>query len=257
MINNVKLTIAIPTHNRVNELKKLVENIESVVVNLGLQDLEILISNNYSGDDTEIYLTKKTNPIYKIYNHKKNIGPQDNIKFCLEKARGQYTWIIGDDDNPDPSLIPLVLDQIKKSSPDLIYVKPIFSFGNIKFLDRDKRSHRLEFVSKEKLASKVGHLLTFISSIVIKTAPNDRAEISKLFYKHKDSYLQALTYSLYELNFGFSFIYISRPNIYCTSGQTNYYPALRTFGISYPYIVEDILGANSFLAKILASLPKK
>ncbi len=95
------VSILVPTHNRCDMLK---ETLASVFQQSeGLEYIELIISNDASSDGTRDYLNtlkKSTNafPI-SIFHHDKNLGGPGNWKFLLEQAKGEFVYLLSDDDH--------------------------------------------------------------------------------------------------------------------------------------------------------------
>lgn len=84
------VTIAIPTYNRANLY--LTQAIESAI-NQTYPNLEIIISDNCSTDDTEMVIRSFKDPRIRYFRQEKNIGGNNNFNFCLKQARGEYFFI--------------------------------------------------------------------------------------------------------------------------------------------------------------------
>lgn len=96
------VTIAIPTYNRANAY--LPETIQSAI-NQTYQNLEILVSDNGSTDNTEQVVKSFQDPRLRYVKQPRNIGPFNNWKFCVDQARGVYFQFLFDDDAIDPDFI--------------------------------------------------------------------------------------------------------------------------------------------------------
>lgn len=112
--NNIKLTLGIPTYNGSTYIK---DCIESIVKQLHSHNkyVEILISDNASTDGTdkivEEYLRKYAY-LFRYYRNKTNIGGDRNVDNIFKKARGDFVWLIGDDDQIIPGMLKYVLKKI-------------------------------------------------------------------------------------------------------------------------------------------------
>ena len=102
---NPKLTILIPTRNRDkyigNCLKRIVRSITYYQKNGGTENIEIIVANNFSSDNTEeIVLSFAQNYEYiKYYKHKEFYKSAEESLFnAIEFCRGDYIWSFGDDD---------------------------------------------------------------------------------------------------------------------------------------------------------------
>ncbi|MCX6720722.1 MAG: glycosyltransferase family 2 protein [Candidatus Staskawiczbacteria bacterium] len=98
--NKPLISIAIPTYNRADFLKNLLNNIMPQVEEMnGL--VEICISNNDSNDKTHEVATsfrEKYSDLIKYNKNQENIGADRNILKLMEMAQGDFIWTLGDDD---------------------------------------------------------------------------------------------------------------------------------------------------------------
>ena len=67
--------------------------------------LEIIVSDNCSTDDTESLVQSYSDPRIRYFRHEKNIDPNDNFNFCLQKATGAYFLLLHDDDLIDSTFV--------------------------------------------------------------------------------------------------------------------------------------------------------
>ena len=101
-MNYPLVTIGIPTYNRAD--RYLREAIKSAL-NQTYPNIEIIVSDNCSTDDTESLVKSFPNPHLQYIRHKKNIGANNNFNYCLQKARGDYFLLLHDDDLIDDDFI--------------------------------------------------------------------------------------------------------------------------------------------------------
>ncbi|GBD99294.1 GalNAc(5)-diNAcBac-PP-undecaprenol beta-1,3-glucosyltransferase [bacterium BMS3Abin07] len=112
---NPLVTIAIPTYNRADSyLKQAIE----IAFNQTYQDIEIIISDNCSSDDTETLVKTFTDPRIRYFRQKENIGANNNFNFCLEQAKGDYFLLFHDDDLIDNDFIETCMEAANYS-PDI------------------------------------------------------------------------------------------------------------------------------------------
>jgi glycosyltransferase involved in cell wall biosynthesis len=133
-----KLTILIPTRNKAknldNTLRRLVIAVKNSV-NLKTSDIEIIVSDNNSNDNTKkVSLTWLKNEKYIKYilQDKASSSAEESLLNSLKYANGEYIWFCCDDDFVKPDSINILYDSIKLAQSDLI----IFGFkrfylGNI------------------------------------------------------------------------------------------------------------------------------
>lgn len=105
--NNILLTISIPIYNGSSTINKLLDSIFSQ----DTSEIEVLISNNNSTDNTESIVKEYKNISY-FYNES-NVGADKNIVLSIERAKGTYVWVIGDDDYLEKDAISYVLNVLK------------------------------------------------------------------------------------------------------------------------------------------------
>lgn len=88
-----KLSICIPTYNR----RKYLEQSINVLLPQLSDEVEVLISNNCSTDDTDDYC-KTLDSRIKYHKQSENTGFDGNFLWLLENATGKYIIILSDDD---------------------------------------------------------------------------------------------------------------------------------------------------------------
>lgn len=96
------VTIGIPTYNRADGFLR--HALESVMAQT-YKNIEIIVSDNCSQDNTEGVVKNYDDPRIKYIQHKTNIGPLGNSNFCLNQAKGEYFLQLHDDDAIDPDFI--------------------------------------------------------------------------------------------------------------------------------------------------------
>lgn len=110
---NPLITIGIPTYNRANLLNNAIKS----AVNQSYKDIEIVISNNCSTDNTISILDSfASNNKIKIFNQKSNIGVVNNWNFCLKKAKGDFFLMLSDDDELNENCIKELFEGIKRGN---------------------------------------------------------------------------------------------------------------------------------------------
>ena len=91
------LSICIPTYNRCNFLKVMLEALLPQVRECGGQ-VEVWVLDNHSTDDTgSVLLRAAEMGPFNVHRQPKNIGPNQNIVFGPSKlATGKFSWVLGD-----------------------------------------------------------------------------------------------------------------------------------------------------------------
>lgn len=94
----IKLSICIPTYNRSQHLSNCLQSVISMRKPKGFQ-FEICISDNGSNDNTKKVVNNAKKKIKINYNrNESNIGIARNFLKVVSMAKGEFTWLIGDDD---------------------------------------------------------------------------------------------------------------------------------------------------------------
>jgi glycosyltransferase involved in cell wall biosynthesis len=106
---NRLVSIGIPTYNRANSYLKYALR---SAVNQTYKNIEIIVSDNCSPDNTEMVVEEFNDPRIRYYRQKENIGPLNNRNFCLEQARGEYFVMLLDDDLIDDDFITVCMDTV-------------------------------------------------------------------------------------------------------------------------------------------------
>jgi glycosyltransferase involved in cell wall biosynthesis len=96
IISNCKktLSIVIPIKNEIHYLGDLFTELNQIEDN----DVEIVISDNYSDDGSWEFLKKHRSKIIKIVRPEKSCSPFENHKYALNQSVGKYVHIVGGDD---------------------------------------------------------------------------------------------------------------------------------------------------------------
>jgi FkbM family methyltransferase len=118
-----KLSVCISTYNRAGWLEVNLRNIFQQI-GTARDDLEVLVVDNTSLDHTpdvvKPYLSRSD---FRYVRNLKNVGMLGNLSVTAQKAKGEYIWILGDDDLTRPGVIERVLQIIGRyPSIALIYM---------------------------------------------------------------------------------------------------------------------------------------
>ena len=113
----VKLTIAIPTYNRIHQLKDTVE----LLLPQLCPDVQINIFDNCSDTPVEYALSELAQSGIKIHRNKVNIGLSGNFIKCFEECESEWIWILSDDDTPKHNSVKVILEYIS-AHKDLSFI---------------------------------------------------------------------------------------------------------------------------------------
>lgn len=224
------LTIAIPTYNRAKYLDICLNNIFTRN-NLNYKDIEFIVSDNNSSDDTETIVReyiKKGFDINYIKNQK-NIGPDNNFIQCFNLANGKYFWLIGDDDIVVDGAIERILKVLKTNEECGIVFLNSYPFLNDykKEMPNLNKDGFIIYNSIDEFLSKASYFLTFISTTIV----NKRLALKDIEIESmKDTNLIQLSWTFNALFNSKKNIFIKYYSIAAKSGNTGGYQLCRVFG---------------------------
>ena len=110
-MNKPLLSICIPTYNRSKLLFKCIEHI----ILCHSQEIEIIVSDNASTDDTENVVKGIKDSRIKYYRNNKNFGYSINILRMIKRATGDFIFYINDEDYIEPKTIFWILKIVKEN----------------------------------------------------------------------------------------------------------------------------------------------
>ncbi|MFH1905707.1 MAG: glycosyltransferase [bacterium] len=152
------VSICIPAYNAE---KTVVSTLQSII-NQTYQNLEVIIVDNDSTDDTSAILQKFRDPRIKIYKNSKNIGAEKNWSRCIELANGEYIAIFHANDLYMPDMVEKQV-QAFQDNPSIGAVFTIANYIN----------DRGEVIGEHKLPVKLkGKGVYYFSEIFISTLRN-------------------------------------------------------------------------------------
>lgn len=129
-----KVTIGIPTLNRSRYLKLAIGS----ALQQTYTNIEVIVSNNASSDDTTKILSELSDPRVKVLHQTTTLSMVDNWNACLKAASGTYFLLLSDDDVLEPrAIMEMVTAYERASDPDtvgFVYCRGRFidENGNIK-----------------------------------------------------------------------------------------------------------------------------
>lgn len=165
------LTIAIPTYNRKNLLKRA---LESIIPQLNPK-IEVLVSDNASDDGTDEMITSSF-PLVRYLKNETNMGADRNFLQCYREAKGKYVILFGSDDRLADGTLDYLTDYLEKNDCDLVFV-------NYRYYDVTKKEiyirdseHIKNYSTKQDIVTinrnlfikYANHGITFISASVVK-----------------------------------------------------------------------------------------
>lgn len=113
MSTEILLTIAIPTYNGSKYIRETIDSIISSLPNKNSEQIEILISDNASTDNTPEIIheySQKYPNLFSYHRNDTNIGYDGNVDAIFKKAKGKYIELLGDDDYLENDAISKILN---------------------------------------------------------------------------------------------------------------------------------------------------
>jgi abequosyltransferase len=200
------LTIAIPTYNRSLDLDRCLSQLCNQLAENDSR-VEVLISDNYSTDNTEEIVSRyalKFSYIRYLKN-KKNVGPDKNFAQCFSRSRGKYIWLFGDDDILLDGAVDKILSILQSDEYGVVFLNTyIYKTDYRNEATKKYGRHYIIYEDLGAFIKKVHYNLAFISSnIVNKSLVDDEMNIENLFYTN-----------LVQLYWTFSALFRSTKNVY-------------------------------------------
>ena len=183
------LTILIPTFNRPKKVESLLKNLEEFFSGFNSLTIEIIISDNHSNPEVKLPDSLFLSEVSRIVVPPMHLDTaEENLLFGMSSARGNYTWVLGDDDAPLHTGIQQLVRLVLDAKFDLM----IFNSMGLDPVDRKWTISRLQidnFVEKTEFKDfvrKAGFwsLPAGFSTLVFRTSKFDVDFMSKL---HKQS----------------------------------------------------------------------
>lgn len=163
----IQLSITIPTYDRP---EKLIQTLKALLITQIPNNVELLILDNASPIEVAALVAERLPreaPFIRIIRNPSNIGLAANLLRCFEHAKGDWTWLLSDDDPPLASAVATILAELQHAESSDILLK--FNSSNGGNVSKRQRSKTIEDLSSR--CKDVGFYsnLLFISSGVFRT----------------------------------------------------------------------------------------
>jgi abequosyltransferase len=181
------LTIAIPTYNRAHLLDRQLLWLSNELQSINSGQIEILISNNCSTDETAKVIEKWQSSFAQakvfVNCQPTNVGAMRNILYCVEKASGDYVWVVSDDDPICQGTVVYLLNKIHQH-PDLSLIilnhrSENFKTGEVGYqqcypLQKEKFSAQGKGIFEQCLVTSIGGV-TLTTALVYRASAIQQA----------------------------------------------------------------------------------
>ena len=172
-------SIAIPTYNRANYLKRAL----TCILCQNFEDFEIIIFDNNSKDNTQAIVKKFKDKRILYIKNKRNIGAIANIKKIIRYAKGEYVILHGDDDFIiDNKMLAQAYNLLKKRPFGFVRLNYLhLSYNMDRIFDIKKIDDDIEIKPKrqgnEILSFLIKSDFSFISGIIFRNYKNAYKDI--------------------------------------------------------------------------------
>lgn len=164
------LSICIATYNRSQFIGESLDSILSQI----LEGVELIVVDGASPDNTPEVMSKYIlrYPNIRYYREQENSGIDKDYDKAVSYAKGDYCWLMTDDDLLHPTAIKQVLNAIKEA-PDLVVVNSEIRNANLTNVLQEKRwpiAENREYKADQvgSFFSQAGSYLSFIGAVVIR-----------------------------------------------------------------------------------------
>jgi abequosyltransferase len=236
------LTIAIPTYNRSQLLRQLLDSLREQIV--GEERVSLLVSDNASTDDTESAVQEelRRGTTLDYIRNTANVGSDANFLQCYERSRGKYVWIISDDDVLLPGTIGKLLPYLAEEEYELIFVAPQGFTGDPRMIKVDpSRKLPVECTDPAQFLRRVHIFTTMISSNII-----NKDRVAAIEHKPFSALINS---NLIQLGWTFTALRAHRKSLFIGEklvgyrhGNTGGYGVCLVFGTTLARVTSEWLG---------------
>ncbi len=113
----MKLSVIVPCFNEEKTICSLLDAVKKSNIN----DLEIIVIDDYSNDGTREILRNINDKLIKVFFHDKNKGKGAALRTGFSKATGDICIVQDADLEYDPQEYPLIIDPIIKDKADVVF----------------------------------------------------------------------------------------------------------------------------------------
>jgi glycosyltransferase involved in cell wall biosynthesis len=246
MNNKPLLTIAIPTYNRCEYLKRLLISIIPQVESYS-NEIEVIVCDNASTDDTENTARSLLKNIKnsQYYRNESNVGMDGNFLRCRQLANGAFFWMIGDDDLVLPDGVSAVIDVLKQNPTlNLVYVN-----STVEDVTPIKNAPVEYMNSAEQFVSRIGVMVTFISGMISRNSNEHLNTDNEISQKIAGMFLMHLSWQFLELKNGNSFAIVNNHIVKATPDNSGGYRIFSVFAQNLSQILDLFFVRDSYISK--------
>lgn len=176
-MDNIKISICMPTRNRAGFIGTALES----VISQADDSVEIVIVDGASTDNTPDVVQKYQQRFKNLVYCRQEIngGVDRDMAKAITLSRGEYCWLLSDDDMLKPGALKRILEEIKSKyeiylcniTACNLFMKP---YKELSWLSRDIQDrvfnlhHKSELIEYCNRANSIGAFFSFWSSIILR-----------------------------------------------------------------------------------------
>lgn len=238
-MDDILLTIAIPTYNRSKFLDRCLHNICKQLKDVNAS-IELIVSDNASVDNTSEIIQKYKDAGYAIKYIKniENKGADFNVAQCYTEAAGKYVLTLGDDDVLVTGGLAVIINTLSKNELGIVYLKnyavTVDNFEDKAVVPEQVPvtilNNRIEFLKR------VSYFTTFLSGNIV----NKKALSGIDFAESRGSNLGHVPLILHAINSFDNNAIVEIPVIAMQTENTGGYSLFKTFGTNYMALLSKV-----------------
>lgn len=212
------LSIGITSYKRINELERCIRSVDTKYVD----DIEVIVSEDCSplskaiGEKVE-FLTKNVKFKLAFMPNEHNLGYDGNLGAIIRKSRGEYVFLISDDDAIFEGFLDMLIPFLKNSCNNFGVIYSPFVYTASKKKDRN---YGKEFVLDRGINNCKKHIYDSIlfSGLIFKKEYVKDLDASRFLNMN---YFQV--YMFLKTIYHFGGYYFAQPSIWCVGDGENAY----------------------------------
>lgn len=182
-----QLSLCIPTYNRALLLREALEAVASQGDAALFAVIEIVISDNASPDGTfeMVQSIAHQYPYLKLhyFRQPENVGVNQNIYDVVERATGEFVWILSDDDMLLPGALPKLFS-LRQAYPEInAFCLNMRTFQNDPYQEENRPAlpveHDILLPDRDSALMLFGTWMTFISVVAFRKSALTRSDYAQ------------------------------------------------------------------------------
>jgi glycosyltransferase involved in cell wall biosynthesis len=209
--NRFLISFCIPTYNRA----ELAKNAVLKITEIDSKQIEIVVINNNSPDNTEENIRSIVDPRISYYRNSTNIGGVMNIIETIKKARGEWVFLLSDEDTVHKGNLEILIKELATQdfSGVAVMMGNVLNF-NGRYSPECKRYKNATYLKGDEAISNAGFSHHYMSGLMINKKHIDQDQLNRFtfadgMYPHTNIYTRACM----------SGSVITKDVVFCTAGS--------------------------------------